>query len=277
MTTRLMTMLLCCMAALMSRAANNPVAEVDSLLALYASAGQQQRAVLARQIVPLCIAGDEVVDGLPLPADTAPADSLDLRVWFAADRFYYNTAYFDRALDYIARALPLAKANSQLRATMLSDRAYLLYKTGQISEATEAAQAAVKFAQRSGQLLQQSRAYLYLACINLSLRLPDQAIDFVEKAIATNDKLGLNNNTHNALGIACEVYSFAQDTARAIDYGWKAVEAAKAVGSSAGDVNHLSQISYAYNRQGDYQRGLEAAQQAIDLVEQMAVPDRNLL
>ena len=272
-----MTMLLCCMAALMSRAANNPVAEVDSLLALYASAGQQQRAVLARQIVPLCIAGDEVVDGLPLPADTAPADSLDLRVWFAADRFYYNTAYFDRALDYIARALPLAKANSQLRATMLSDRAYLLYKTGQISEATEAAQAAVKFAQRSGQLLQQSRAYLYLACINLSLRLPDQAIDFVEKAIATNDKLGLNNNTHNALGIACEVYSFAQDTARAIDYGWKAVEAAKAVGSSAGAVNHLSQISYAYNRQGDYQRGLEAAQQAIDLVEQMAVPDRNLL
>ena len=275
--TRLVTMMLCCMAALMGRAADNPVAEVDSLLALYADAGQQQKTLLARQIVPLCIEGDEVVDGLPLPADTAPADSLDLRVWFAADRFYYNTAYFDRALDYIARALPLAKANSQLRATMLSDRTYLLYKTGQISEATEAAQAAVKYAKQTGNLLQESRAYLYLSIINISLRLPDQAIAFVEKAIETNDKLGLNNNTHNALGIACEVYSFAQDTARAIDYGWKAVEAAKAVGSSAGAVNHLSQISYAYNRQGDYQRGLEAAQQAIDLVEQMAVPDRNLL
>ncbi len=270
-------MLLCWVAATTCRAASGVVATVDSLLALYDEAGRARKTELARQIVPLCIDGDEVVDGLSLPADGAPVDSLDLRVWFAADRFYYNTAYFDRALDYISRAMLLAKGNSELRATMMSDRAYLLYKTGQISEATKAAQNAVKYAKQTGNLLQQSRAYLYLSIINISLRLPDQAIKFVEKAIETNDKLGLNNNTHNALGIACEVYSFAQDTARAIDYGWKAVEAAKAVGSSSGAVNHLSQISYAYNRQGDYQRGLEAAQQAIELVEQMPVPDRNLL
>ncbi|MBQ8127879.1 MAG: response regulator [Prevotella sp.] len=277
MKLRIVAVILGCLAAVAGRAADNPVATVDSLLALYDAADRGQKAELARRLVSLCIEGDEVVDSLPLPPASAPADSVDLRVWFAADRFYYNTAYFDRALSYIDRAMPLAGSHSEIRATMMSDRAYLLYKTGQVSEATEAAQEAVKYAQQEGRLLQQSRAYLYLACINISLRLPAEATDFVEKAIETNARLGLNNNTHNALGIACEVYSFAGDTARAIDYGWQAVEAAKAVGSSAGAVNHLSQISYAYNRQGDYERGLQAAQQAIDLVNQMAVPDRNLL
>ena len=55
------------------------------------------------------------------------------------------------------------------------------------------------------------------------------------------------------------------------------MEAARAIGYDEGVVNHLSQLSYAYNRQGDYQRGLEAAQQAMDFVEKMEMPDRNLL
>lgn len=87
----------------------------------------------------------------------------------------------------------------------------------------------------------------------------------------------LTNNTHNYLGIACEIYSVAKEPDKAIRYGRQAVEAAQAMGYDAGVVNHLSQLSYAYNRRGDYEEGLRTAQQAVAAVERMPVVDENLL
>ena len=264
--------------------AADSLSPVDSLLARYERASHQQKAELAQTLFPLCLEGDEVAPAITLPESKGmPADSIDLLVFFVADRYYYNTGGYTRALSYIDRALPLCSAPktgtraADIRATMLADRGYLLSKTGQMSKATEASQEAVKFAKKTGNLLQLSRAYLYLSIINFSMQQSAEAIDFVEKSIETNQRLGLNNQTHNAYGVACEIYSFAKQTEKAIDYGQRAVEAARAVGSDAGVANHLSQLSYAYNRSGDYQHGLEAAQQAVSFAEQMSPPDRNLL
>ncbi len=258
--------------------AEQGLTKADSLLQLYENSSLKQKIRIAPSLFEECLKGDEVVSKLPAPTANTPADSVDLLTFFAADRYYYNTAKFKLALEYIDRALALCgDSHDDLKATMLSDRGYLFFKTGNMSEATEAAHKAVAFATKTGNLLQLSRAYIYLSLVNFGMRLPEQSIEFIEKAIATNNKLGLNNNTHNVYGIACEVYSFAEQMDKAVSYGLKAVEAAKSVGSDDGLINHLAQLSYAYNKSGDYERGVESAQKAIDYIEQKGVNDKNLL
>ena len=61
MKLRIVAVILGCLAAVAGRAADNPVATVDSLLALYDQAGRGEKVALARKLVPLCIEGDEVV------------------------------------------------------------------------------------------------------------------------------------------------------------------------------------------------------------------------
>ena len=99
----------------------------------------------------------------------------------------------------------------------------------------------------------------------------------MEQAIQTDRLTGSDDNTHNYLGIACEVYNVANEPAKAISYGQQAVEAARRIGYHAGVVNHLSQLSYAFNRDGQLEKALEMSRQAVDEVEKMPVVDRNLL
>ena len=252
--------------------------DIDSLLAVYEKMPGRKKQTLAPEIIQKCLANDEIVNTLPAVKPGMPADSIDLLVWFAADRFYYNNSYFSEALTYINRALTLSpKNNNDIHATLLADKAYNQYKAGQTAQATETVLQAEHYAKKKNNLLQLSRAYLYLSIINGHQKLYDTSIEYVEKAIATNNKLGLNNNTHNAYGIACEIYGFANDFKTAVDYGWKAVDAAKAIGSVSGEANHLAQLSYAYNRQGDYAKGIEVAEQAIELIKHMSIPDREML
>ena len=254
---------------------------VDSLLEVYQDS-HNNKEVLARQIVDICLEGDMLTEEPLLQSleasPTMAADSIDLMVYYAAVRYYYNSAYFKEGLGYVERALPLSKDNdTRLHATLLCDRCYCLFKQGRMTEAIEAGQEAMQYCLTMGPSVYLARAYLYLSICNYSLPNTEQAKLFIQKAIEVDEQIGSNNNTHNILGIACEIYSFAQETDKAIEYGQRAVEEARAIGYDEGVVNHLSQLSYAYNRQGDYQRGLEAAQQAVDFVEAMDVPDRNLL
>lgn len=249
---------------------------VDSLLKAYTDTPNHQQ--IARQILDCCLEGDLLTEKPLRITSGMAADSIDLMVYYAAVRYYYNNAYFKEGLEYVERALPLAGKNDyRLHATLLCDRCYCLFKQGRMTEAIEAGQTAMQFCLKSGPSVYLARAYLYLAICNDCLPNPPQAKLFIQKAIEVDEQVGRNNNTHNILGIASEIYAIGQEPEKAIEYGRRAVEAARAIGYDEGVVNHLSQLSYAYNRHGDYQRGLEAAQQAVDFVEKMDVPDRNLL
>lgn len=243
---------------------------------------------VARTIVSLCLTDDMLADKKLSVKSGTPADSTTLLVYYAAERYYYTNAYFTESLALIEQALPLAadgpvgsqmksKNDATMLATLLCDRCYCLFKQGRLTEAAVAGEEAMQFCLRFGPSVYLARAYLYLAIVNNCQPNPEQAKLFIQKAIELDEKIGSNNNTHNILGIACEIYSIVKETDKAIAYGQRAVEEARAIGYDAGVVNHLSQLSYAYNRQGDYQRGLETAQQAVDFVEKMDVPDRNLL
>ncbi|MBQ7510851.1 MAG: hypothetical protein IJT53_08120 [Prevotella sp.] len=250
---------------------------VDSLLKVYHTTNNNKN-VVARHILDVCLEGDLLTEKPLRITPGMAADSIDLLVYYAAVRYYYNNAYFKEGLDYVERALTLATNNdTRLHATLLCDRCYCLFKQGRMTEAIEAGQQAMQYCLKLGPSVYLARAYLYLAICNYSLPNPEQAKVFIQKAIEVDEQVGRNNNTHNILGIASEIYAFGQEPEKAIEYGRRAVEAARAIGYDEGVVNHLSQLSYAYNRKGDYQRGLEAAQQAVDFVEQMDVPDRNLL
>ena len=251
---------------------------VDSLLKVYQQTADSDKPAVARRLIDLCMDGDQLIDQPLTVRKDMPADSISLLVYFAATRYYYNKAYFAEGLQSVEQALPLSQGNSDiLRATLLCDRCYCLFKQGRMKEAAEAGEQAMQFSLTLGPSVYLARAYLYLAIVNHSLPNTEQAKLFVQKAISIDEQVGPNNNTHNIYGIACEIYSVAQEPDKAIEYGQRAVEAARAIGYDEGVVNHLSQLSYAYNRRGDYLRGLETARQAVAFVEQMKVPDRNLL
>lgn len=254
-----------------------PLLTVDSLLNDYLRAPEQYYQ-LGQHIVDLCL-GDDPLNDRQLRIDNSlPEDSANLLVFFAAERYYFIHSYFDKSLEYIGRALPLSEdGNEEIHATLLCDNCYCLFKQGNMTEAAQAGQKAMEFCLGHDQPMQLARSYLYLAIVNYSIPQIEQAKQFVEKALSIDHSMGTNKNTHNILGIACEIYSFAGETQRAIDYGIEAVEAARAIGYDEGVVNHLSQLSYAYNRQGEYEQGLVMAQKAVETVEQMEIPDRNLL
>lgn len=254
-------------------------AKVDSLLKVFDESSRQHRFELATQLIECCRIDDPLSDEQQLSIDKSmPQDSIDLKVWFAAERYYYLHSYFNEAIALIDRALPLTlHGQADMRATLLCDRGYCLYKTGRSTEAVDTEMEAERLARKYGLLQSQARAYNYLAIINVSLGFIDEAKHFVEKAIETDQKSGDHANTHNYLGIACEIYSVANVPDSAIYYGRQAVEAAREIGYDEGVVNHLSQLSYAYNRKGDYAEALKLAQEAVSTVKRMPVVDRNLL
>ena len=258
--------------------AQDPLKTMDSLLAAYQTAPKKNRVETARQIISLSAVDDQLIE-LRRPVDNhTPVDTLHFLVWLSAERFYYNNSYFKESLAYIDKALPLASGNAPIyHATLLCDRGYCLFKTSHNVEASKAEQEAEQFSKKHQLMMPLARAYNYMAIINLSLGCLDEAKHFVEKAIETDRLTGSDQNTHNYLGIACEVYNVAKEPKLAIDYGRRAVESARAIGFQAGVVNHLSQLSYAYNRNGDYEQALSMAWEAVHTVEQMPVVDRNLL
>ena len=271
-----------------------PEEMVDSLLAIYPKAAKSQRPVLARKIVDVCLADDQLTeplrqrlgDGPASSLGSLPKDTADFLVHFAADRFYISCGRFDDALRHCEAALRISppekntsgrKGDPMLQATLLCDRGYSLFKLSRNTEATEAEMQAEQFSRRHKLLQPLARSYNYMAIIDLSLGYFDEAKHFVQKAIDTDRQTGSDLNTHNYLGIACEVYNVAKEPEKAISYGQQAVEAARRIGYDAGVVNHLSQLSYAYNRAGNLEQALEMSRQAVATVEQMPVVDRNLL
>lgn len=273
---------LCVSWATPSAGAEQPSAfePTDSLLQRYAQADRDEKPALGRKLIDIFDSSDAFLDDKPQLQTRMPEDSIDLVVYYAANRFYVINAYYTEALSYNQRAMDCgSKQHPDIHATLLCDRGYCLYKTGQLAQATQAEQEAVDYSKQQGNLLQLSRAYLYLAIINVSISQENrpQAKQFIEKAIETNKQLGMNRQMHNTLGVACEIFCSAGEVDKAIQYGQQAVEAAEAIGYTPGVANHLSQLSYAYNRNKQFQKGLEAAQQAIDMVLAMDIPDRNLL
>ena len=280
----IITLFIFCLSALSQATPTNnhetrpdPIHVMDSLLSHYHKASNQKRTGLARQIMALndddlLIDIDRGIDG------QQPTDSMDFLVWLSAERFYYNKSYFKESLEYIDRALTLAEGNApEYHATLLCDRGYCLFKTSRNTEAIQAEMEAETFSRQHHLLLPLARAYNYLAIINLALGNIDEAKHFVGRALDTDRQTGSNRNTHNYLGIACEVYSVAKEPDKAVDYGRQAVEAARAIGYDEGVVNHLSQLSYAYNRKGDLRQALAMSEEAVATVERMQVVDRNLL
>ena len=257
---------------------DNPLAQLDSMLSAYQQASAAKKLSQAQSIIDYCLQDDQLVGNLSDQLKHAKGDSLDFHVWFATERYYLLNSYFKEALDYIERALPLAVNNSPfIHATLLCDQGYALFKQARNVEATESVLEAEKISKRHKLYMPLARAYNYQAIINISLGYTEEAKHFVERAIETDRLTGSHDNTHNYLGIACEVYTVANEPEPAIRYGIQAVEAAREIGYPEAVVNHLSQLSYAYNRNGEMEKALQMSMEAVQTVEQMPVIDRNLL
>ena len=254
------------------------LSDVDSLLNSYSQQHGSARLQTGEALLKIYDDAAVFFDERPSIEVKSPQEQNDLMVWFGTVRFYTTNSYYTEALEYIERSLPIAKKSKlNIYATLLCDKSYCLYKVSDYTQAIEVGQAAVEQCKQSNNLMQLSRAYLYISLVNHALGDYEEATSFVEKSIEVNNRLGLNPQTHNVLGIACEIFTSAREVDKAIEYGRQAVESARAIGYESGVANHLMQLSYAYDRQGDYQRGLNAADSAIAIEMAQEPVDRNQL
>lgn len=253
--------------------------QIDSLVNVYESAKGDSRVAAGRRLLEICSAQKAFFDDkLELNSSMEPKKK-DLIVYFAAERYLLTTSYFKEALAYNEKAMPLAQQAeaNDIHCTLLCDQAYSLFKLSDYTRAVEAGQQAMRLCQQTDNALQLSRAYLYLSLVNHALRKYDEAKALVVKAIETNEKMGDNMQLHNALGVACEIFCSALEVDQAIEYGKRAVEAARAIDFLPGVANHMTQLSYAYDRKGEYALGLEMADSAIAIVRAQEPLDRNQL
>lgn len=136
---------------------------VDSLLKRYDKSHAKERIALGKQLLNIYEKGDALLFSMPEPDSRMPKDSVDLMVWFGANRFYTSNALFSEALTYNNRALPLAvKGHSDIHATLLCDKCYCQFKTGDYTEAIQTGKEAIHVSQRYNDRLSLSRAYLYI-------------------------------------------------------------------------------------------------------------------
>ena len=256
-----------------------PIAELDSLLAHYEQSRGASRKVAGQKVLDFCKQQAIFFGPAPTIDDQMSAYQQDLRVWFAAERYLTSTSYYKEALTYIGNALAALHNDTQgdIHCTLLCDQAYCLFKTSDYTRAVEAGQEAMRLCQKTDNTLQLSRAYLYLSLVNNALAKFDEAKALALKAIEINETLPDNVQLHNALGVACEIFCGAKDVDKAIAYGQRAVEEARKIGFMPGVANHLTQLAYAYDRKGDYARGLQASDSAIAIIKTQEPQDRNLL
>lgn len=289
---RLQTILLSLLWAVSTIVYADTIADVDSLLRVYDNSQGNKRLSIGRQLVEIYGGSSVFFDGVPTISTDMSREEQDLMVWFGTERFYTTNSYYAEALDYNERAMKLIEkgkaemkdaqssmANGQwsMANTLLCDKAYCLFKRSDYTKSIETCQEAIRQCQETDDKMQLSRAYLYLSLVNHALQKYDEAKSLVVKSIETNRQLGLNVQTHNALGVACEIFCSAKEVDKAIDYGRQAVEAAHAIGYMPGVTNHLTQLSYAYDRKGDYAMGLLMADSAIAMVKATEPLDRNQL
>ena len=244
MVSRFRILLLMLLSATFVAHAADTLNEVDSLLKLYDKSQLMQRKVVGRMLLEIYDQSEILFYPSPTLSSSTPKDTVDLQVWFGAERYYTTNAYFDKALEYNRRAMPLAKKGQpDILATLLCDRCYALYKTSEHTKAIEAGKEAMHASRQAGNVMQLSRAYLYLGIVNYSMMNYDEAKVLVEKAILTNRKLGKNEQMHNTLGVACEIYTGAGEVERAIECGLQAVDEAQAIDYQPGVANHLREDS----------------------------------
>lgn len=273
-------LLICLLCVPVARShSSNPVTELDSLLQRYDHSSGSARRKVARQVLNFCQQKTIFFGPAPTIDDGLSPYQQDLRVWFAAERYLTGTSYFKEALTYIDRALAALHndAQSDIHCTLLCDQAYCLFKTSDYTRSVEAGKEAMRLCLQTGNTLQLSRAYLYISLVNHALTKYDEAMALAVKAIETNEQIPNNVQLHNALGVACEIFCSAKEVDQAIAYGLRAVEEARKIGSQEGVANHLTQLAYAYDRKGDYAKGLEVADSAIAIIKTQEPLDRNQL
>ena len=254
------------------------ICRIDSLLNTYEQVEGKGKRDIGKQLLDIYAKADVFFSDAPTLSEQMPTDSINLIVWFGTERYFTTKSYYDKALPYNEMAMKLAKeGDTDIHATLLCDRAYCLFKQTEYSKSIAIGQEAARLCLQTKNWMQLSRAYLYMAIVNHSMRDYETAKQQIVKAIETNNRLGINIQTHNVLGVACEIFCSAREVDKAIDYGQQAVEAARAIGYQPGVANHLTQLSYAYDRKGEFQKGLEAAEQAIAIVQGIEPLDRNQL
>ena len=134
---------------------------------------------------------------------------------------HYNAQQYDAARTIALQALPLAtteKVNSEAEGDLLNLLSMIGVRQGNFDEAVRYAKQCNALDLKSGDADLISSSYNTLAGIYMSMRQPQEAEKYIQKAISYAEKADNPKRMAVLLGMASEVYHYLKDHEHSLDY-----------------------------------------------------------
>ena len=243
---------------------------VKQMVSDYANASNKQKRVLAPKIVQELIKEDVFYTPSPPAHSDMPIDTLDALVYYGVHCQAECFNDYAKGIEYGEKALPLLIDNHPfLYDAVLRGMTKCYQKKGDSQQALEWGKKAEAACKKHGDKRELSFVYSILSYVFTTMKKPQMAADFALAAIDESHQSGDTIIINSYYLAACDAYVELGDYPKSIEYGWKAVNAAKnmQVGPAI-TANHLALLGYVYYRADSLNTANKVLDEALRLFEE---------
>ncbi|HEU5266138.1 MAG TPA: AAA family ATPase, partial [Jatrophihabitans sp.] len=151
------------------------------------------------------------------------------------------------------------------RAALFRALSYECYLTGQGDEALAARHAAMELCERANDLAGVGDAQRWLSRLCWFLGRNADSIRYATQAVATLEPLGLSHELAMAYSNCAQLYMLGGDTARAINWGERAIGLAREIGDADTEIHALNNVGTAMSLSDEHLEGHRRLAQSLDL------------
>ena len=243
---------------------------VKQMVSDYANASNKQKRVLAPKIVQELIKEDVFYTPSPPAHSDMPIDTLDALVYYGVHCQAECFNDYAKGIEYGEKALPLLIDNHPfLYDAVLRGMTKCYQKKGDSQQALEWGKKAEAACKKHGDKRELSFVYSILSYVFTTMKKPQMAADYALAAIDESHQSGDTIIINSYYLAACDAYVELCDYPKSIEYGWKAVNAAKnmQVGPAI-TANHLALLGYVYYRADSLNTANKVLDEALRLFEE---------
>ena len=247
---------------------------VKQMVSDYENASNKQKRDLAPKIVQELIKEDVFYTPSPPAHSDMPIDTLDALVYYGVHCQAECFNDYAKGIEYGEKALPLLQdSHPYLYDAVLRGMTKCYQKKGDSQQALEWGKKAEAACKKHGDKRELSYTYSILSYIFTTMRKPQMAADYALAAIDESHQSGDTIIINSYYLSACDAYVELGDYPKSIEYGWKAVNAAKnmQVGPAI-TANHLALLGYVYYRADSLDAANKVLDEAFRLYEEAKAP-----
>ena len=255
---------------LMAQQGNTDTPSIGQMVSDYENASNKQRRVLAPQIMQELIKEDVFYTPPPPIRSDMPVDTLDALVYYGVHCLAECINNYAKGIEYGEKAFPLLQDNYPfLYDAVLRGMTKCYQRKGDSQQALEWGKKAEEACKKHDDKRELSYTYSLLSSAFTTLKKPQMAADYALAAIDESHQSGDTIIINSYYLAACDAYVELGDYQKSIEYGWKAVDAAKnmQVGPAI-TANHLALLGYVYYRADSLATANKVLDEALRLFEE---------